>query len=243
MDIKLLHLHPELMSLYGDWANVALLRRHLGDLGHTVTVEQVSLGDDLDLSGADFLFLGAGTERSQKAVLEDLRRHGPALAQAAEENLPMLFTGTAFELLGRQITDAAGTVYPALGLMDFTVTETKKRIVEDVIGDCPCAGAPLVGFMNKCSHITGVETPLLTACEMGFGNDAPGGAEGICFHQVLGTHLTGPVLVKNPALSRAVIRAILARRGAEEHQEWPAYPYEEQGYQVTLQELRRRMAH
>ena len=127
--------------------------------------------------------------------------------------------------------------------MDFTVTETKKRIVEDVIGDCPYAGAPLVGFMNKCSHITGVETPLLTACEMGFGNDAPGGAEGICFHQVLGTHLTGPVLVKNPALSRAVIRAILARRGAEEPQEWPAYPYEEQGYQVTLQELRRRMAH
>ena len=40
-----------------------------------------------------------------------------------------------------------------------------------------------------------------------------------------------------------MIRAILARRGAEEPQEWPAYPYEEQGYQVTLQELRRRMAH
>ena len=44
----------------------------------------------------------------------------------------------------------------------------------------------------------GVDLLWIGACEMGFGNDAPGGAEGICFHQVLGTHLTGPVLVKNP---------------------------------------------
>ena len=72
MDVKIIHFYPDLMSLYGSWANVALLRRHLEDLGNTVTVEAVLPGQTADLTDADFLYLGAGTERAQKAALADL---------------------------------------------------------------------------------------------------------------------------------------------------------------------------
>lgn len=241
MEIKLLHLYHDIMSLYGDWANVALLRRHLEDLGNTVTVEKSSFGGGADIAGADFLFIGAGTERSQKAVLEDFRQYGEAVIQAARDGRPMLFTGTAFEMLGREITDAAGTRFPGIGLMDFTVTETKQRIVGDVYGPCAFADNTVVGFMNKCSRIAGVETPLLSQCEMGFGNEEEHGPEGLCFQNVLGTHLTGPVLVKNPPLLRALMMAIYRQKAQPVPTEWPAYPYEEQGYEVTLGELRKRM--
>ena len=41
MDVKIIHFYPDLMSLYGSYANVALLRRHLEDLGNAVTVDTV----------------------------------------------------------------------------------------------------------------------------------------------------------------------------------------------------------
>ena len=83
MDMKLLHFYPDLMSLYGSYANLSVLKRLLGALGHTVAVEAVVPGGEADLSGADFLFMGAGTERQQKAALADFRRFGEAVKAAA----------------------------------------------------------------------------------------------------------------------------------------------------------------
>ena len=74
MDIKILHFYPDLMSLYGSYANVAVLKRYLEGMGNAVAVEQVLPGQAADLTGADFLFMGAGTERSQKAALADFAK-------------------------------------------------------------------------------------------------------------------------------------------------------------------------
>ena len=111
MDIKIIHFYPDLMSLYGSYANVAVLRRALEALGDTVTVETVLPGREADLSGADFLYMGAGTEHAQKAALADFARYGDAVKALAEDGVSMLFAGTAMELLGRTITDADGKVY------------------------------------------------------------------------------------------------------------------------------------
>ena len=44
MEIKILHFYPDLMSLYGSYANVSVLTRYLQQLGHTVTVESLRPG-------------------------------------------------------------------------------------------------------------------------------------------------------------------------------------------------------
>ena len=68
MELRFLHFYPDLMSLYGSWGNLALLRRHLEDLGNTVTVEEIRPGQEADFENADFIFMGAGTERSPYAA-------------------------------------------------------------------------------------------------------------------------------------------------------------------------------
>ena len=108
MDIKILHFYPDLMSLYGSYANVAVLKRYLEGMGNAVAAEQVLPGQAADLTGADFLFMGAGTERSQKAALADFAKYGEAVKAAAESGVTMLFAGTAMELLGKSITDDNG---------------------------------------------------------------------------------------------------------------------------------------
>jgi CobQ-like glutamine amidotransferase family enzyme len=240
MELRIVHFYPDLMSLYGSYANVALLRRHLEDLGNTVTVETVDYGQAADIASADFVFMGAGTERSQKAALADFTRFAEEIRTAAEGGTAMLFAGTAMELLGKTITDCDGKEYAGIGLGNFSAVQGKRHIVGDVYGHTDLYPQALVGFMNKSGTVTGVETPLVTDCAMGFGNEKEGGPEGFRYKNVLASQLTGPLLVKNPALLNWVIEAIYARRGAALPTERPAYPYEEQAYAVTEEQLKKR---
>ena len=196
MELKIIHFYPDLMSLYGSYANVSVLRRYLEALGCAVTVQAVVPGEGADITSADFLFMGAGTERAQRFAAEDFARYSAAVKAAAEDGTAMLFAGTAMELLGASVTDRDGDTYPGIGLASFTTVQGKRRIVGDVYGVTALFPEAVVGFMNKCGQIRGVEAPLLTGLSLGFGNEAEKGPEGFHWKNVFASELTGPVLVK-----------------------------------------------
>ena len=239
MNIKLLHLYPEAMSLYGEYANLTLLGRYLTWRGAQVEIQTVGCDDAPDFAGTDLIYMGAGTERTQKASLGWLTPYKDALKEAAEHSL-LLFTGNAMELLGQSVTDRTGKVYEALGFGDFTTVETDKRVPHDAIAKTGLFPEPVVGFMNKCSTTSGVEEPLFEAMTMGMGNGQKGGAEGFRRGNVVGTHITGPVLVKNPAFLAWIAERILENRGEAlpepaDKPDWLIHA--EKAYQVTLEEL------
>ena len=239
MELTILHFYPDLMSLYGSYANVSVLRRTLEAMGNTVRVETVRPGQAAEPAHADFLYMGAGTERAQKAALADFTRFTPALKDAAAAGVPMLFAGNAMELLGRSITDDRGTVYEGIGLADFVSVQGKRRFVEDVYGRTDLYPDAVVGFMNKCSVITGVSAPLLTGLDMGYGNDGEGAPEGYHAGSVFASELTGPILVKNPQLLRVMVSALYAHRG-EAAPEIPVDAYMAQGWDITVRQLKAR---
>jgi len=241
MELNILHLYPDLMNLYGEYANISVLRRHLEAMDVTVTVQSATVGDAPDFSGADIIYMGAGTERSQKAVLQDLTGRKAALQSAIEAGAVVLFTGSAMETLGQSVTDAKGKVWQGLGLASFTTVETEKRSPVDVIARPNLWESGTVGFMNKCSTTSGVTTPLFPSLALGFGNDTEGGAEGYVSGNVFATHITGPVLVKNPDFTDLLIRRIFAQKGWELPEELPTLPYEREAYAVTLKELMGRL--
>lgn len=235
MDLKLLHLYDDVMNLYGEYANVSVLARCLADLGCTVCVDTLSLYEEKDISGYDFYYMGSGTERRQKLALPQLTAYRDTLNAACEAGKVMLFTGNSFELLGKKITDADNTEYEGLGLASFETAEGKRRIVGDCIARFDGFDEPLVGFINKCSKIFNVERPLF-ALDMGFGNEAEKGTEGFRKNNCFGTHLTGPLLVKNPAMLRYIVRLL-----GVENPERVSYPFMEKGYETTISELQKRL--
>ena len=240
MELTILHLYPDCMSLYGEYANVTVLRRHLEAAGVSVTVETALFEDAPDFERAGFIYMGAGTERTQKAALSALLPHKAALNAAIGQGAVVLFTGNAMEMLGASVTDAAGKVWPGLELAQFTTVEGDKRVPEDVIARTSLWDSPVVGFMNKCSVTKGVTSPLFERLSLGPGNEAEHGAEGYVDGNVFATHITGPVLVKNPDLTDFLIRRIFAARGWEQPDKLPALPYEREAYEVTLAELEAR---
>lgn len=241
MDVTILHLYPQLMGLYGEYANLAVLKRHLEALNVDVTVKTVTPEEIPDFEGVDLVYMGAGTEKSQKAALLALKPYEGGLRAALERGSVVLFTGNAMELLGASVTDAAGEAWPGLELASFVTRETDKRAPGDVIAAPGLWDSPTVGFMNKCSVTTGVETPLFPGLELGFGNEEELGAEGYVSGNLFGTHLTGPVLVKNPDFLNLILRRVLEGKGVEVPAELPTLPHEREAYEVTLRELSERV--
>ncbi|MDE7221092.1 MAG: hypothetical protein K2O45_15980 [Oscillospiraceae bacterium] len=241
MELTIAHLYPDSMSLYGEYANVAVLRRHLEVMGVEVTVRNFSCEDTPDFSDADFIYMGAGTEKRQKSVLIAAPHYTPALQAAAEGGAVVLFTGNAMETLGASVTDAKGQVWPGFALAEFTTVETDRRTPGDVVASPALWDAPAVGFMNKCSLTHGITTPLFKELSLGFGNDAEHGPEGYVSGSVFATHLTGPVLVKNPDFLDMIIRRLFARKGWELPERLPVLPHEREAYNVTLRELQARI--
>lgn len=241
MELTIAHLYPDVMSLYGEYANIAVLRRTLEAMGVTVTVRRLTFEDQPDLTGADFIYMGAGTERRQKAVLNAASQYGPALKTAVEDGAVLLFTGNAMETLGASITDAAGKVWPGYALADFTTVETDRRDPGDVVAVSGLWDAPAVGFMNKCSTTHGIATPMFRELPLGFGNEAEHGPEGYVSGDVFATHLTGPVLVKNPQMLDFFVRRLFARKGWDCPETLPEQPHQRAAYETTLRELRGRI--
>ena len=240
MDVRIIHFYPDLMDLYGSRANVLALKRYLERLDCDVTAEAVVPGGGTDIARGDFFFMGAGTERAAQAAMADFARYGDALKAAAQDCAPMLFAGTAMDLLGRTVREADGSSYEGLGLASFTVEHGKRRIVGDVYGHTDLYPEAVVGFLNKCGVVSGIETPLLTGLDLGFGNEKEGGPEGFHWKNVFASHLTGPLLVKNPKLLETAAAALYARRGKPLPVDRPVDRWAEQAYAVTEEQLRLR---
>ena len=236
MELTMLHLYPDCMSLYGEYANLKVLRRHLEAMGVSVTVKTALFEDAPDFRHADFIYMGAGTERTQKAALTALLPHKAALKGAVDRGAVVLFTGNAMETLGISVVDAAGKTWPGLRLADFATVETDRRAPEDVVAHTPLWEGPVVGFMNKCS-VTEDATPLFDRLSLGFGNEEEKGPEGYASGNVFATHITGPVLVKNPDFTDFLIRRIFEQKGWDLPDKLPVLPYEREAYEVTVKEL------
>ena len=241
MRVRILHFYPDLMNLYGSYANLAVLRRYLEGLGCGVEIVPVDPGAPAALAQADFLYMGAGTERRAEAAAADFRRFAGDLKDAAGDGTAMLFAGTAMELLGKSVTTVDGRTYDGAGLAEFTSEEGKIRRVGDVYGHTSLYPEAVVGFMNKCSVIRGVASPLLASVDMGWGNEGVRGAEGFHWKNVFASQLTGPLLVKNPRMLETVAAAVYAHRGQALPLERPRDDWAEKGYAVTEEQLRLRV--
>lgn len=208
--MKILHLFHDLMNLYGDYANVLALERALTQKGEEVEITRRSIGDVMYFSEFDFIYIGSGTERNQKFALEYLRDSGEALKNAVDGGAVILATGNSFEMFGRKITGRDKIVREGLGLFDFITEEGAERIVTDSVVEFE--GRELIGFVNKASGIYGIKEPLFTVKQGAGNNSKEPSAEGIRAGSFYGTHIIGPLLIRNPSMAEYFADLLISRK-------------------------------
>ena len=70
--IRIVHLFPDLLNLYGDGGNVRCLAQRCRWRSIPVEIVEVKYGDTADLSSADIVFLGGGPDREQRLAADQL---------------------------------------------------------------------------------------------------------------------------------------------------------------------------
>ncbi|HHV63687.1 MAG TPA: glutamine amidotransferase [Peptococcaceae bacterium] len=235
MKLTIYHLYPDLLDLYGDRGNIIALAARCKWRGIDVEVRQVSLGEELDFSQADLVFLGGGSDREQTLLIADLDLRAKGLNQAIEEGLVVLAICGGFQILGGYFLKADGQKIPGLGLLDFYTVAGKKRLIGNVIAELdsefkeemeavyapreqtatgPEVLKTLVGFENHSGRTyLGSGLRPLAKIIRGYGNNGEDFLEGVRYKNVFGTYLHGPLLPKNPHLADLLLSLALKRKG------------------------------
>ena len=216
--LRLIHLYPDLMSVYGDRGNVLALVRRAEWRGIEIQVTPLSVGDTLDPSEADLIFFGGGQDREQEVVSPDfLRQKGEAVRQAVEDGAALLSVCGGYQLLGESYTTVDGQQLPGAGLFDVRSVPGPKRHIGNVLIETYLDGQPrtLVGFENHSGRTyLGLGVQPLGRAVVGAGNNGEDHTEGALYKGAIGCYLHGSLLPKNPWLAdRLLIAALQHRRG------------------------------
>jgi lipid II isoglutaminyl synthase (glutamine-hydrolysing) len=217
--LRLVHLYPDLMSVYGDRGNVLTLVRRAEWRGFDVDVHELSLGDRLDPRQVDLIFFGGGQDREQAVVSPDfLQQKGAAVREAVEDGAALLSVCGGYQLLGNSYTTVDGQELPGAGLFAARSVPGPRRHIGNVLIESDLSGEPrtLVGFENHSGR-TYLEqgTRPLGRTIVGAGNNGEDGTEGAVVDGAIGCYLHGSLLPKNPWLADLLLSTALSHRLSE----------------------------
>ena len=213
--LRLGHLYPSLMNIYGDRGNIICLTRRCRLRGVELEVVPLEIGDTIDPGGFDLLFMGGGQDREQSLVAKDLVEvKGGPLREAVEAGVPYLGVCGGYQFAGRFYRGADGEELEGAGIFDmYTLHPGAKarRLIGNLVAQWD--GGTLVGFENHGGRTyLGPRTQPLAKVMHGNGNDGESGHEGTRYLNAFGCYLHGPVLPKNPSLADRLISLALERR-------------------------------
>jgi lipid II isoglutaminyl synthase (glutamine-hydrolysing) len=211
--LRVCGLYPELMNIYADRGNIAVLRARCEWRGLGFELAASSLRDPLDPDAHDLFYIGGGQDRDQAAVAHDMAAtKREALHAAAGRGAVVLAVCGGYQLLGHRY-EMGGEQLPGVGLVDLrTVREEGPRLIGNCAIEADLGGGPRViaGFENHGgrTYLGAGEQPLGRGLA-GHGNNGKDGFEGVRRDNVIGTYLHGPLLPKNVWLADRLIELAL----------------------------------
>jgi lipid II isoglutaminyl synthase (glutamine-hydrolysing) len=214
--LRVCALYPELMNIYADRGNIAVLRARCEWRGLGFELAATSLGDSLDPSAHDLFYIGGGQDRDQVAVARDMvATKQEALHAAADRGAVVLAVCGGYQLLGRSYA-LGGEELPGVALVDLrTVREEGPRLIGNCAIEADFGDGPRViaGFENHGGRTyLGPGANALGRVLRGHGNNGQDRTEGVRRDNVIGTYLHGPLLPKNTWLADRLIELATGAR-------------------------------
>lgn len=215
--LRIAHLFPDLLNLYGDGGNVKCLAKRAEWRGLPVEVASVRHGESIDLSSVDIVFLGGGPDREQRLASEQLRGMREDLAAYVEADGVLLAICGGFQILGSEWL-LGDEVVEGLGIIDMTTRRAEgsaDRLIDNVALESPLATQPVIGYENHAGRTflgQGIDPFGKVVSSTGHGNNDTDRVDGALYRNVVGTYLHGPLLGKNPEVADHLLARALERK-------------------------------
>lgn len=208
--IRILHLYPREMNIYGDWGNILTLLRRLQWHGYPSEVIEHHPGQSFP-PDVDMIVGGGGQDSGQTVVEDDLLAIGDRLHALADDLTPMLVVCGLYQLFGRYFQTHDGRRIPGIEMFNMETVAGPKRLIGNVVTESPFGD--LIGYENHSGlTVLDDDQPALGRVIKGAGNNGTDKTEGAIYKCVFGTYLHGSLLPKNPQLADALIEAACVRK-------------------------------
>lgn len=241
--LKILHMYPDLLDLYGDSGNVEILKYRCQKRDITLEVSKHVIGDEnTNFSDYDIVYLGGGADLEQQHLADDLLKCRDKIKQAYKNGTFFLMICGGYQLLGKYYKDSNGEKIPGLGLFDYYTTastDKRKRCIGNIVIEADLNGKPykVIGFENHGGQTQNVDSPFGKVLA-GNGNVFNGQSEGYTEKNVIATYLHGPLLSKNPKLADHIINYAVSRKTNSDYKVKPINDdLEKECRQVLLKRL------
>ncbi|PPF31779.1 hypothetical protein C5C18_03500 [Rathayibacter tritici] len=201
--LRIAVLAPDVLDSNGDAANARVLAARARWSGVAADVVPLAVAADAEVR-PDVLVAGTGADEDLAAVLALLREVAPTLRSWVEQGTQVLAVGAGWDMLAGSISTPHGEV-EGIGLFPGA-SIAGERVTDDLLVES--SSGVLVGFENHERRMTGI-APADALGRVLHGTGDGVGYEGYSAGGLLGTHLHGPVLAKNPVLADTILRRAL----------------------------------
>ncbi len=211
------HLYPELLNLYGDKGNIAVLQMRCKKRGIDTELRELKAGQTPDFSGVDIVLLGGGSDREQLIVSRYRGMVAKPLCEYAQNGGVILAVCAGYQLLGN-FYEADGQRIPCFGVLDIDTVSGKDRLIGNIAVRAQLGEKEIVlaGFENHGGRTDIKKHIPLGRVIFGFGSDGSGEYEGVVYKNTVATYLHGPILPKNPELADFLIETAMKRKYSAE---------------------------
>ena len=210
--IKIAHLYPKLLNIYGDGGNILTLKKRAEWRGIEIFIDEINSGDNI--SEHDLYFIGGGQDLQQIEVSKELQRQKDFLISERDRGAVFLGICGGYQLFGHYYLPHNGDKLMGISLLDAYTVAGNERFIGNVTSNCNFVTPnTLVGFENHSglTYLQG-DTKPIGIVSVGNGNNGEDKTEGARFKNVFGTYLHGSFLPKNPHFADYLLELALGEK-------------------------------
>lgn len=216
MELKICHMYPDVLNLYGDGGNIICMKKRLNWRGIEASVTKLPIGERASLADFDIVFIGGGQDFEQEVLLDDLHRgKDREIMSAIDDGVVFLTICGGYQMMGSYYETYDGKRCDFIDAVDLYTVGSKQRMIGNYKFRCAddAGGSVVVGFENHSGKTyLGAGAKPLGQVLAGFGNNGEDGTEGVRHKNLFGCYCHGPMLPKNPAFCDMLLQTALERR-------------------------------
>jgi len=228
-ELKITHLYPSKMNIYGDIGNIITLKRRAEWRGIDTTVVKSEIGEKLSPGKTDLYFIGGAQDEDQVEAYKDaLVNKKDAIRKDIENGVSMLAICGGYQMLGRFFLTGDDNRLKALNIIPVETVAPSSLVAQRCIGNIVTKindksllkilkKETLVGFENHSGRTRFLSEELVPLGDVkyGIGDNEDAEHEGVHYMNAIGSYMHGSFLPKNPHVADLLITTALKRKYKE----------------------------
>ena len=192
MKIRVGHLYPLELNLYGENGNIKALKYELEKENIEVEIININKEDNIEFTQFDLLYIGSGRKDLLDKVKERLNPYKNELLKYISNNNILLATGNSI------------CIFDFLNLYNIEYYETRK--VADVTATTSLCNGVIKGFQNT-EYLIKSTNGIMFNIDSGYGNNETL-MEGYKENNFYATSIIGPILARNDNLNKYFVELL-----------------------------------